>query len=135
MGGICEGCTHRKPTEKPRNPNLARDHLANERTLLAWTRTALAIIGVGFVVAKAEAGLLSGPSHVAQGSRLAATVLGVVFVVFGGVLLVASGAAYVRTGRQIEQDAYQSSPVLGLLVTAALVVSVILLSAYLLLTV
>ena len=30
----------------------AREHLANERTLLAWIRTAIALMGLGFVVAR-----------------------------------------------------------------------------------
>ncbi len=30
----------------------ARDHLANERTFLAWIRTALGLIGLGFVLAR-----------------------------------------------------------------------------------
>ena len=30
----------------------AREHLANERTLLAWVRTAIALMGLGFVVAR-----------------------------------------------------------------------------------
>src|SRR5437660_7383414 len=29
-----------------------RDHLANERTFLAWVRTALGLIGLGFVLAR-----------------------------------------------------------------------------------
>lgn len=29
-----------------------RDHLANERTLLAWVRTALALVAVGLAIAK-----------------------------------------------------------------------------------
>jgi uncharacterized membrane protein YidH (DUF202 family) len=32
--------------------DTVRDHLANERTLLAWSRTSIAIIGLGFVVAR-----------------------------------------------------------------------------------
>jgi uncharacterized membrane protein YidH (DUF202 family) len=39
-----------KPTET--SPSRTRDHLANERTLLAWVRTSMAIIGLGFIVAR-----------------------------------------------------------------------------------
>jgi putative membrane protein len=34
------------------NPNLARDHLANERTFLAWTRTGIAIVVFGFAIGR-----------------------------------------------------------------------------------
>jgi len=33
-------------------PDLLRDRLANERTLLAWLRTAIALMGFGVVVAR-----------------------------------------------------------------------------------
>jgi len=33
------------------NPHIS-DHLANERTFLAWIRTSISVIGLGFVVAK-----------------------------------------------------------------------------------
>ena len=34
------------------SPEVLRERLANERTLLAWLRTALAFIGLGLVVAR-----------------------------------------------------------------------------------
>jgi len=34
------------------NPNRARDHLANERTFLAWVRTAVAIVVFGFAIGR-----------------------------------------------------------------------------------
>ena len=34
------------------NPNLARDHLANERTFLAWVRTGAAIVVFGFAIGR-----------------------------------------------------------------------------------
>jgi len=60
---------------------ILRDHLANERTLLAWTRTALAAAALGFVVAKIRftggpAFELTAPVHAA--SRVA----GAAFVFF-----------------------------------------------------
>jgi len=37
---------------QPRPGSWMRDHLANERTLLAWVRTALALVAVGLAIAK-----------------------------------------------------------------------------------
>jgi putative membrane protein len=34
------------------DPNRQRDHQANERTFLAWLRTALALIGLGFAISR-----------------------------------------------------------------------------------
>lgn len=59
----------------------ARDHMANERTLLAWLRTAANIMIVGLVVAR-----------FGGGGKVAATTLSA-----GGILLVA-GAAGVPYG-------------------------------------
>jgi len=36
----------------PANPNTTRDHLANERTFLSWIRSCIAIMALGFVVAR-----------------------------------------------------------------------------------
>lgn len=40
----------REPTAN--ESSLARDQLANERTFLAWIRTALGIVGVGIITAR-----------------------------------------------------------------------------------
>ncbi|MCA3748523.1 MAG: DUF202 domain-containing protein, partial [Rubrobacter sp.] len=44
--------------ERPRKPERdaeIREHLANERTLLAWVRTGVGLISLGFVVERAGA--------------------------------------------------------------------------------
>jgi putative membrane protein len=40
------------PAPPASQPQHVSDHLANERTFLAWIRTSISIIGLGFVVAK-----------------------------------------------------------------------------------
>jgi putative membrane protein len=37
---------------KKRKPTEPADHLANERTFLAWIRTSIALMGFGFVIVK-----------------------------------------------------------------------------------
>ena len=55
-------------TDRSTRPDLAlptvRDHLANERTLLAWLRTAITVIGLGFIIDRLAAG--SGDGLVPQ---------------------------------------------------------------------
>jgi putative membrane protein len=38
--------------EPPKDVGKPADYLANERTFLAWVRTAVAILALGFVVVK-----------------------------------------------------------------------------------
>jgi putative membrane protein len=39
-------------SQKQLNPNHIRDHLANERTYLAWMRSAIALIGFGVIIVR-----------------------------------------------------------------------------------
>lgn len=40
------------PKQKLENSSRVRDHLANERTYLAWMRTAVALIGCGILIGR-----------------------------------------------------------------------------------
>lgn len=104
--------------DRPRtaNPNRTRDHLANERTFLAWIRTALGLLGLGFVMARmglflrqlAAAGVALG--H-AGGAKTPAghefLLVGVVFLVIGTGLAGASARLYHHNRRAIEADNYE----------------------------
>ncbi len=74
------------------NPNRARDHLANERTFLAWVRTGVATIVFGFAIGRFSIALrefmkIQGYSSTTPGLT---TWLGIISTV-GGVLLILAG--------------------------------------------
>ncbi len=39
-------------SSEDKKPDRSTQHLANERTFLAWLRTCIALMGLGFVVAR-----------------------------------------------------------------------------------
>lgn len=91
------------------NPNRARDHLANERTFLAWLRTGIATIVFGFAIGRFSIALrefmkLQGYSSVTPGFT---TWLGIISAV-GGVLLVFAGLNRYRTAKvQIDSNTFE----------------------------
>mmetsp|Transcript_42690 Transcript_42690/g.68530 ORF Transcript_42690/g.68530 Transcript_42690/m.68530 type:complete len:171 (+) Transcript_42690:662-1174(+) len=48
----------------PNTGSVARDHLANERTFLAWARTALSLCGAGIALEALEFNTLSEYQHI-----------------------------------------------------------------------
>lgn len=89
----------------------ANDHLANERTLLAWVRTGIGIMAFGFVVVKfslfvRQIGLMLGnpvslPQYAYTGP------VGILLVATGALSLVLALFRYRQTAKQLEQGAYR----------------------------
>src|SRR5919197_5627799 len=121
---------------KPPNPNELRDHLANERTLLAWARTAITIMALGFVIAKF--GILvrevRGLTHVAQEAVHFSALFGAALACTGAVALAFAAAGFVRVKRGIDRQEVYFSPTNGLVVAAVLTIVGLLLAVYLLVT-
>lgn len=109
------------------------DHLANERTLLAWSRTGIAIIALGFVVARF--GLLIRElsdihAHAALPSG-AASIFGIALTLFGAALVALSLLRYLRIRRGIDEGAPRSSADLDIALAAGLILTGLILAIYL----
>lgn len=76
--------------------STARDHLANERTFLAWVRTALGVIGLGVLLAKL----------VETGGALA-EIAGLVLVAYGAVTLVYALVRYERLASHLQRGEFR----------------------------
>jgi|SRR5580704_155198 putative membrane protein len=100
----------------------ASDHLANERTFLAWIRTSISIIVFGFVVARfgitfREFLRLRGGAEHESGMSLA---IGVGFMVMGILIALGSSVRYHATMRQLDADRFKPA---GAMVTILAVVA------------
>lgn len=91
------------------------DHLANERTFLAWIRTNLGIMAFGFVIGRfsffmqqiaAFLGESRRPHSTSQGYS---SLFGMSLVGVGAILCIFVFFKFKKTERQINNDIYQSS--------------------------
>ena len=86
------------------------DHAANERTFLAWVRTAIAVMAFGFLVAKfdlflkiAARSLAAGDGHaVALPQAYFGGVVGAALIVAGTVMVVLAAVRFAHTRRAID---------------------------------
>lgn len=107
------------------------DHLANERTFLAWIRTSIAIMGFGFVVVKFSmfvrqlSVMLQGPV-LAQPKGYSGTI-GILLVALGALTTLLAFVNYRKVRMQIENNSYSSAPSF----INALTISIIVISAVL----
>ena len=114
----------------------AREHLANERTLLAWIRTALALMGMGFVVARFGLFLRQLGVEASRTAPVApgfSTAIGVGLILGGLVACILGTIRFLRARRQIElgqfePEAFAELAVIGItmLAGAALVIYLVL---------
>ena len=88
-----------------------REHLANERTLLAWSRTAITFIALGFGVSRFDVFLrdLRQSRGGGQGAGAAfSAAIGIVFVVAGLVTAAAGVVSFFQARAQIEAERFEA---------------------------
>lgn len=86
-----------------RRSDRVRDHLANERTYLAWMRSAIALMGIGVVIVRLR--LLRpplAPQPPGNGWKL-----GLVFALVGLLTVWLSTQHYFVVRRDIDEDVYE----------------------------
>ena len=120
----------------PIKPQNAREHLANERTLLAWIRTSIGIMAFGFVVVKfslfiKQVSLLLGTDVPVTPQQGYSKVIGILVVAVGALVLLLSYLKYRKTEKQLNSETFQSSSKLVFSLTAIILLISILLILYL----
>ena len=114
------------------------DHLANERTLLAWIRTSIGIMGFGFVVVKfslfaRELTTAVAEQQISPGAGYSRMV-GILLVIVGALILLFSYLRYEQTKKQMELGLYQHSSAFNKIITIVLLLVSVLLVIYLMYT-
>lgn len=118
-------------TEKaPLTSKKVTDHLANERTFLAWIRTGLATITFGFVVARF--GLLLRQLGVKTQLPLHySTIIGVALTVLGTLMMGIAFWNYAENRRSIDKEQFRPRLGIQMILTIIACLIGILLAVYL----
>jgi putative membrane protein len=108
--------------EESRKQGNPTDHLANERTFLAWIRTSIGIMAFGFVVVKfslfvKQISLILGKENIIH-SKGYSGILGIALVAVGTVTAGLSYIRYKQTEKQLNDGHYKHSSFLLTILTA-----------------
>jgi len=114
------------------------EYLANERTFLAWVRTSIAVISLGFVVAKFSVWMHELAVRLTPGKPIPSTgmsmPIGIAMMAFGGLLAVLAAWHYHCVNRAIERGDVRANRALVLTVTLAIALLTALMITYMILT-
>lgn len=122
---------------KKNSIDRSREHLANERTFLAWIRTAIALMGFGFVIVKFAlflkqlSLLLEAPIVPSHGYS---ALVGVIMVAVGVVIAFFAFIQYKINSKNLQNNYYAPRSVLSLIITLIMMIGGIILIVYLLST-
>jgi putative membrane protein len=116
-----------KLLEKTIDSKYIQQHLANERTYLAWIRTALAVVGIGFLVVN---------MHFTIGASLdfftdmIVIVIGVYSVIIGTLIIIFATISYYIKKREINEQTFRSDRKMVALLSSFLISLILLFGIY-----
>ena len=116
---------------------LATEYLAAERTFLAWVRTSIAVITLGFVVAKfgvwlREIAIRLDPKMPVHSTGMSLP-MGEAMMAFGGILVVLAAWHYRSVNQAIERGEVRANRGLVVIVTVAVAALAVLMIVYMVL--
>jgi uncharacterized membrane protein YidH (DUF202 family) len=134
--------THNDDEQTISKRSHPRDHMANERTFLAWIRTSIGIMAFGFVVEKfalftKQLPLLLGSSHTQVFANASPTlqgyssIFGIFLVALGVLICLLAFVKYKKVEKQIEDNTYQPSLLINVMITLAVLLIGLFLVVYL----
>lgn len=118
------------------NSNRASDHLANERTFLAWVRTGAAIVVFGFAIGRfsiAMRQLTALQGHAVKSAGIS-VIMGSLTIIAGVALVVAGLVRYRRTRAQLNAGTFEPAGFVVDLITILTVLLGLALAGYLIYT-
>lgn len=122
------------------NSKHSTDHMANERTFLAWIRTSIGIMALGFVVEKfalfvKQVTVLSnvkpGNDFSVEMPQAGSAITGFLLILLGAVTGLLAYLKFRITSRQIDNENYKPLYGFDLFLTIAVVSAAIMLLVYL----
>jgi putative membrane protein len=118
------------------NPNRARDHLANERTFLAWVRTGVAVVVFGFAIGRFAIAMRQLTELQGHGLRTAgfSVWMGMSSIIAGVVMVLAGLLRYHKTRAQLDAGTFQPAGFVVDLITILTVLFGLVLAGYLIYT-
>jgi putative membrane protein len=121
------------PTDKK-----ATEYLANERTFLAWIRTCVAVISLGFVIARFGVWLRELATQINPKAEVRSTsfslFVGLAMMALGSSLTILAAWRYRAINRAIDRGEFQADRGLVIIVTISVALLGAVMIAYLLLT-
>ncbi len=104
---------------------LVTEYLANERTFLAWVRTSIAVISLGFVVAKFSVWMRELVARLAPRTPVAnlgvSMPIGILMMAFGGILVLLAAWHFHVVNEAIARGSVRANRAIVFTVTFAVV--------------